>query len=196
MGIWCRTQQFWNPWWNILRSDVQLRCTFWSFQMSFIQIDYSVDFKGRELWNPLTMAVPGKFNRSGGHSKNNYLRDRANLHRCCRGIIVLNVSVYIDRNDMNSFSFSTICYSGTLFFRMFNLMDSNDYVLEKSALIIQWNLYNETGEVLLKHKFCHLPDTVFIQSCLFSLPWKATCFERPQSSAVDLYRFHGYSCNP
>ena len=59
--------------------------------------------------------------------------------------------------------------------------------------IMQWNLYNETREVLLKtHKFCHLSGTVFIKSCLSSLSWKTTCLERPQNSVVALYRFH---CN-
>ena len=38
---------------------------------------------------------------------------------------------------------------------------------------IQWNLYNETGKVLLKrHKFHHLPATVFTISCFFSLSWE------------------------
>ena len=59
------------------------------------------------------------------------------------------------------------------------------------CLAIQWNLYNETGKLLIKtHKFHHLPVTIFTKSCLFSLPWKTTCLERPQSSAVDLYRLH------
>ena len=58
---------------------------------------------------------------------------------------------------------------------------------------IQWNLYNETGEVLLKkHKFHHLPGMVFTKSCLFSLSWKTTCLERPQNLVVAFYRFH---CN-
>ena len=61
-----------------------------------------------------------------------------------------------------------------------------------STRVVQWNLYNETGEVLLKtHNFCHLPGTVFtLKSFSFSLPRKTTCLERPQSSVVALYRFH------
>ena len=56
---------------------------------------------------------------------------------------------------------------------------------------IQWNLYNETGKVLLTiHKFHDLPGTVFTQSCLFSLPWKTTCLERPHNLEVALYSFH------
>ena len=56
---------------------------------------------------------------------------------------------------------------------------------------IQWNLYNETREVLLKtQKFCNLSGTVFIKSCLFSLLWKTTSLERPWNLVVSLYRFH------
>ena len=59
------------------------------------------------------------------------------------------------------------------------------------SFIIQWNLYNETGKVLLKtHKYHHSPDTVLTKSCLFSLPWKTTCLERPQNLVVALYRFY------
>ena len=58
---------------------------------------------------------------------------------------------------------------------------------------IQWNLYNKTGEVLLKtHKFQHLCGTVFTKSCLFSLSWETTCLQRPQNLVVALYRLH---CN-
>ena len=35
----------------------------------------------RELWNPLSKAVPGKFHWSGGHSKCNCLQDRGNFYR-------------------------------------------------------------------------------------------------------------------
>ena len=39
-----------------------------------------MDFKAPgELWNPLSKAVPGKFHRSGGHSKWNFLQDRASF---------------------------------------------------------------------------------------------------------------------
>ena len=41
-----------------------------------------MDFKApRELWNLLRKAVPDKLHGSGGHSKCNYLQDRANFHR-------------------------------------------------------------------------------------------------------------------
>ena len=56
---------------------------------------------------------------------------------------------------------------------------------------IQWNLYDKTGEVLLKtHKFQYLYGTVFTKSCLFSLSWETTCLERPQNLVVALYRFY------
>ena len=52
-------------------------------------------------------------------------------------------------------------------------------------------VHNETREVLLKtHKFHHLPGPVFINSCLFSLPWKTTCLGGPQNLVAILYRFH------
>ena len=35
----------------------------------------------RELWNPLSKAVHGKFHGSGEHKKRNFLQDRANFHR-------------------------------------------------------------------------------------------------------------------
>ena len=58
-------------------------------------------------------------------------------------------------------------------------------------IYIQWNLYNETGKVLLKaHQFHHLSGTAFTKSCLFSLSWETTCLERPQNLVVALYRFH------
>ena len=58
-------------------------------------------------------------------------------------------------------------------------------------LKIHWNLYNETGKVLLKtHKFHHLSGTVFTKVRLFYLSWKITCLERPQNTVVALYRFH------
>ena len=37
--------------------------------------------KHRELWNPLSKAVPGKFHGPSGHNKRNCLQDRANIHR-------------------------------------------------------------------------------------------------------------------
>ena len=55
---------------------------------------------------------------------------------------------------------------------------------------IGWNLYNETGEVLSKHTFHHLPAIGLTKSCLFSLSWKAICLERPQDLVVALYRFY------
>ena len=56
---------------------------------------------------------------------------------------------------------------------------------------MQWNLYNETREVLQKsYELHHLPDMVFIKSCLFYLSRKTTCFERPLNLAVALYTFH------
>ena len=49
-----------------------------------------MDFKAPgELWNPLSMAVPDKFDESGRNSKQNYLQDRANFHRSLAGKIVL-----------------------------------------------------------------------------------------------------------
>ena len=61
----------------------------------------------------------------------------------------------------------------------------------RDAVSIQWNLYNKTGEVLLKtDKFQHLSGTVLTKSCLFSLSWETTCLERPQNLVVVLYRFH------
>ena len=61
---------------------------------------------------------------------------------------------------------------------------------------IQWNLYNKTGEVLLKtHKFHHLCGTVFTKSCLFSLSWETTCLQRPQNLVVALYRLHCINSN-
>ena len=57
-------------------------------------------------------------------------------------------------------------------------------------MLLQWNLYNETGKVLLKtHKFHHLPGTVFTKACLVSLSWDTTCLVRPQILVVALYRF-------
>ena len=65
---------------------------------------------------------------------------------------------------------------------------------KRAFYLLQWNLYNETGEVLLKHiNFVICSGPVFTKSCLFSLPtvpWKTICLERPQSSAVALYGFH------
>ena len=59
---------------------------------------------------------------------------------------------------------------------------------------IQWHLYNETREVLLKtHKFQHLSGTVFTKSCLFSLSWETTCLERPQNLVVALYSYTGFT---
>ena len=60
-------------------------------------------------------------------------------------------------------------------------------------ILLQWNLYNETGKVSPKtDKFVHLSGRVFTKSCWFSLSWKTTCLERPQNLVVALYRFH---CN-
>ena len=57
--------------------------------------------------------------------------------------------------------------------------------------LLQWNMYNDTGNIFTKtHQFDHLPNTIFAKSCLFSLLWKTTCLQRPQTSVVTLYRFH------
>ena len=68
---------------------------------------YSVDFKARrELWNPLSKAVPGKFHGSGGHSNRKCLQDRANFHRYGAWQIVLSFNtIYILYN-----TFSLLCY--------------------------------------------------------------------------------------
>ena len=42
-----------------------------------------------ELWNPLSIAVPGKFYGSGGHSKGNCFQDQADFHQSRPGQIVL-----------------------------------------------------------------------------------------------------------
>ena len=45
-------------------------------------LSYWANFKApRELWNPLSKAVPSKFHGSVGHSKCNCLQNRANFHR-------------------------------------------------------------------------------------------------------------------
>ena len=53
-------------------------------------MSYLVDFKAlRDIWNPLSKAAPGKFHRSVGHSKHNYLQDQAKFHRSRAWQIVL-----------------------------------------------------------------------------------------------------------
>ena len=60
-----------------------------------------MDFKApQELWNPPSKAVHGTLHGSDGHSKRNYLQDRANFHRSQAWQIVLifntdNIYVYI-----------------------------------------------------------------------------------------------------
>ena len=44
----------------------------------------------RELSNPRSKAIPGKFHGSDGHSKHNYLQDLANFHRSRAWQIVLS----------------------------------------------------------------------------------------------------------
>ena len=48
-----------------------------------IMVPISVDhlMTNRELWNPLSKAVPGKFHWSGEHNKRNCLQHPANFHR-------------------------------------------------------------------------------------------------------------------
>ena len=49
-----------------------------------------MDFNAsRELWNPLSEAVSGKFDGSSWHSKHNSFQDWANFHRCRARQIVL-----------------------------------------------------------------------------------------------------------
>ena len=58
-----------------------------------------MDFKAppRELWNPLSKTVLGKFHGSGGHRKRNCLQDRANFHRsqAWKIVIILNTDVVV-----------------------------------------------------------------------------------------------------
>ena len=52
------------------------------FQIKLEVLSYSMDFKGpRELWNPLSKVVPGKFHGSGGQSTHRCLQDRAFFDR-------------------------------------------------------------------------------------------------------------------
>ena len=72
-----------------------------------------------------------------------------------------------------------------------NLITNNDVHFMQVVFELQRNLYNATGEVLLKaHKFYQLCVMVFTKSCLFSLSWKPTCLERPHNLVVVLYRFY------
>ena len=59
---------------------------------------------------------------------------------------------------------------------------SLDMIGKLCQLPIQWNLNYDTGKVLLKkHKFHHLPGTIYTKSCSFSLLWNTTCLKRPQN---------------
>ena len=59
------------------------------FQIKLV-LFYSVIVKAfRELWNPPSKAVPGKFLGSDGHSKCNCLQGRANFHRSRTWLIIL-----------------------------------------------------------------------------------------------------------
>ena len=75
------------------------------------------------------------------------------------------------------------------------------YASLSPCIIIHWNLYNETGEVLPKtHEFCHLRGTVFTKLYLlfppptklmgvywFSLPWESTSLSRDHKIQQLLY---------
>ena len=74
-------------------------------------------------------------------------------------------------------------------------MNRNHYnlntTLQRVYYNLQWNLYNETGKVLLKpHKFHHLSHMVFTKIMFFLSVMSDHCLERPQNLVVDLYRFH------
>ena len=56
-------------------------------------LSYSVDFKApRELWNPLSEAVPGKFHGCGGHCKCNCLQVwvNFNIYRAWHFVLISN----------------------------------------------------------------------------------------------------------
>ena len=44
-------------------------------------VQVTVELYGQDLWNTLSKAVPGKFQRSGGLRKRKCLQDRTNFHR-------------------------------------------------------------------------------------------------------------------
>ena len=48
----------------------------------------------RELWNPLSKAVPGEFRGPGGHSKRNFLKDWTNFltSRAWQIVIIFNTA--------------------------------------------------------------------------------------------------------
>ena len=60
----------------------------------------------RELWNPLSNAVPGKFHGSSGHSKRNYVQDRANCHRSRAWHIVLIFTLRLWNTSVHKFVFA------------------------------------------------------------------------------------------
>ena len=78
---------------NIYRSDVlvtfevcgHIRCLqviYLKYNYIYWLLSHSVDFKTPQgLSNPRSKAVPGKFHRSGGHSKCNSLQAHANFQR-------------------------------------------------------------------------------------------------------------------
>ena len=66
-------------------------------------LSYSVDFKAhRELWNPLRKAIPGKFHRSGRHSKYNCLQDQTNAYRswAWQIVLIVNTALGLEKDDL------------------------------------------------------------------------------------------------
>ena len=76
---------FTGPTYKLLLSFTVISDVYRSFILYKLHILSTVLFSGfqssRELWNPLSKAVPGKFHGSDGHSKCSCLQDRTNFHR-------------------------------------------------------------------------------------------------------------------
>ena len=66
-----------------------------------------------------------------------------------------------------------------------------DFVSSKSKLCFNsGTCIMKLSKSYYKHIFHNLLDTVFTNSCSFSLLWKTTLRERPNNLVVELYRFH------
>ena len=120
----------------------------------------------RELWNPLSKAVPGKFHRSGRHGKCNCLQDRANSHRSLAWQIALIFNTdnlwhsCTLRPEHNAQHFADNNFR-------FNLLNENCCILFN----FQWSLFSRVELTISHHWYRYWPDAEQMTSHYLNQWW-------------------------
>ena len=121
----------------------------------------------RDLWNPMSQAVPGKFHGSDGHSKRNYLQDRANFHtsEAWQIVPIFNTAI-VSNNVVISLIWSHACET---WLQVETLDLTKDLLFEissaKCQIFVQASMYWVLNVMSVRSMHCPWKMWLWFQMC-------------------------------